>query len=64
MKCFSDWFDENIDSLEDDYKEYKNEQLEEGIFTPDDFIDFCESRFLSLMDDYNDRAYDEMKDER
>lgn len=64
MKSFSDWFDENIDSLDDDYEEYKTELVEKGIFDPDDFIDFCEDRFLSLMDDYDDIKYNEMKDER
>ncbi len=38
MKCFSDWFDENIDSLEDDYEEYKTELLEEKITTLDLFM--------------------------
>ena len=64
MKSFSDWFDENIDSLEDEYEEYKTELYTTRRRLIDDFTDFCESRFLSLMDDYDDMKYNEMKDER
>ena len=64
MKSFSDWFDENLDSLEDEYEEYRTELLEEGIFDPDDFIDFCEDRYLSIMDDIAEMKYEQMKDEK
>lgn len=64
MKSFSDWFDENIDSLEDEYEEYKTELLEEDLYTPMDFIDFCEGRYLSILDDIAEMKYEQMKDER
>ena len=64
MKSFSDWFDENIDSLEDDYEEYKTELLEEDLYTPMDLLDFCEDRYLSIMDDIAEMKYEQMKDER
>ena len=64
MKSFSDWFDENIDSLEDEYEEYKTELLEEDLYTPMDLLAFCEDRYLSIMDDIAEMKYEQMKDER
>lgn len=64
MKYMS--FSEYFDKYSQDFEEEFLEEVEEGnyINTDEDFFDFMAYKFESSVGDYEDRCYDEMRDER
>ncbi len=59
---FSDYFDKYCEDFEDEFLE----EVEEGKYmnTDEDFFEFMSYKFESSVGDYEDRKYDEMRDER
>lgn len=59
---FSDYFDKYSEDFEEEF--LKN--VEEGKYmnTDEDFFDFMLYKFESSIGEYEDRCYDEMRDER
>ena len=59
---FSEYFDKYCEDFEDEFLE----EIEEGNYrnTDDAFFEFMFYKFESSIGDYEDRCYDEYKDER
>ena len=59
---FSDYFDKYSEDFEEEFLE----EVEQGIYmnTDEDFFEFMSYKFESSIGDYEDRKYDEMRDER
>lgn len=59
---FSDYFDKYSQDFEDEFLE----EVAEGKYmnTDEDFFEFMSYKFESSIGDYEDRCYDEMRDER
>ena len=59
---YRDWFEVNVDWLEEDYTIYCDDCLEEHK-RPDDFEDYCLDMYESYLGDIEDEAYQRYKDE-
>ena len=59
---FSDYFDKYSEDFEEEFLE----EVEEGNYvnTVEGFFEFMSYKFESSIGDYEDRCYDEMRDER
>ncbi len=63
MITYDQWLNKNFSKLEDAYEDYL-QMLDTTIIVPVDFTEFIEDKFEHFISDYQDRTYDEMKDER
>ena len=64
MKYIS--FSEYFDKYSEDFEEEFLEEVEQGNYvnSDEDFFEFISYKFRSSIGDYEDRKYDEMRDER
>lgn len=63
MITYDYWLNKNFSKLEDAYEDYL-QMLDTTMKIPMDFDEFIEDKFEHFISDYQDRKYDEMKDER
>lgn len=59
-------FSEYFDKYSEDFEEEFLEEVEQGNYmnNDEDFFEFMSYKFESSIGDYEDRKYDEMRDER
>ena len=62
MISYVDYVNKNIDRLEEEYKEYREELEANDIDIPDNFDDFCNNAYESACDDYADECYERYKE--
>lgn len=66
IMSFEDWFDKycDLDKYVELYEDYVIGLAEDGIFEPIDYYEFMLDEYESQIDDLNDAAYEQLKEER
>ena len=66
IMSFEDWFDKygDLDKYVDAYEDYVIGLAEDNIFEPMDYYEFMLDEYESQIDDLNDAAYEQLKEER